>query len=64
MPREREGYRDMLADLREYFGPDHNLLTVKDVAKYCGIDPRTAAKRYDISKDGIMLVMLARKMCS
>lgn len=61
--REREGYRDVLADLKEYFGPDHNSLTAKDVARYCGIDSRTAAKRFSIPKDGIMMVILARRMC-
>lgn len=61
--RERDGYRDVLADLREYFGTEHNLLSAKDVAKYCGIDPRTAAKRYDIPKTGILMVNLARRMC-
>lgn len=61
--REREGYRDVLAALREYFGPDHNLLKASDVAKFCGCDPRTAVKRFDIPKGGIMLPILARRMC-
>lgn len=61
--REHEGYRDVVADLREYFGPDHNLLTAKEVAKYCGCDPRTARSRYDIPKTGILIVHLARRMC-
>lgn len=61
--RERDGYRDVVADLREYFGKDHNLLTAKEVAKYCGRDPRTIARLYDIPKNGILIVQLARRMC-
>lgn len=61
--RERDGHRDLLADLREYFGADHNLLTAKEVAKYCGKDPRTVAKIYNIPKTGIQMVLLARRMC-
>ena len=61
--REREGYREILADLREHFGPNHNLLTAKDVALYCGCDTRTAVKRYDIPKGGILMINLARRMC-
>lgn len=61
--RELEGYRDVLADLREYFGPDHNLLSAKDVARYCGCDPRTARDLYNIPKSGILMPILARRMC-
>lgn len=61
--RERDGHRDLLADLREYFGADHNLLTAKEVAKYCGKDPRTVTKLYNIPKAGIQMVLLARRMC-
>ena len=61
--RERDGYRDLVADLREYFGADHNLLTAKEVAKYCGCDPRTARSRYNIPKSGILIPILARRMC-
>ena len=61
--REREGYRELLADLREHFGTNHNLLTAKEVAQYCGCDARTAVKRFDIPKGGILMVNLARRMC-
>ncbi len=61
--RERDGYRDLVADLREYFGKDHNLLTAKEVARYCGRDVRTIKKNYSIPKTGITIPMLARQLC-
>lgn len=63
MAREHESYRDNLERLSEYFGPDHNLLTAKDVARYCGRDARTVANLYNISKGGITIPTLARRMC-
>ncbi len=63
MPRECEGYRENLEALRQYFGPNHNLLKPTDVARFCGCCPRTAVKRFDIPKGGIMLTILARRMC-
>jgi hypothetical protein len=61
--REHEAYRDNYASLLEYFGRDRQLLSIKDVAKYCGRDPRTVAKLYSIPKHGITMPTLARKMC-
>lgn len=61
--REAEGYREMVADLRAFFGENHNLLSPKDVAKYCGRDVRTIKKNYKIPKVGITIPMLARQMC-
>lgn len=63
MARELEGYRDCLEDLCDYFG-GKRLLYPADVAKYLGVDPRTAKARYDIPKDGIVLPMLARRMAA
>ena len=63
MPREHEAYRDNLESLIEYFGRNHNLLSAANVARYCGRDPRTVAKYYDIPKQGISIPTLARKMC-
>lgn len=45
MPREPEGYRDQLESLIRAF-PDRECLRICDVASYCGITPKTAAKRY------------------
>lgn len=63
MPREHEAYRDNLEALREYFLPKR-LVTVSDVAKYLGCDRQTAAKRFNISKNGITLETLARALCN
>lgn len=62
MARELEGYRDCLEDLKEFFG-GKGLLYAKDVARYMQTDTRTVVKRFDIPKDGITTVMLARRMC-
>lgn len=62
MPKEVEGYRDMLEDLLQYFG-GARLVYPAQVAKYLGVCSRTAAKRYDIPREGIALPILARRMC-
>lgn len=62
MPRELPDYRDNYEALREFF-PTRMLLTAKDVAAYCGIDQRTARRRYEIGRDGITIPSLARKLC-
>ena len=62
MPREKEGYRDNMEALLEYFG-DRRLLSIADVAKYCGRDRRFVIKRFGLDKNGIMLPVLARRMC-
>ena len=61
MPKEPEGYRDVVADLLEFFGGKRNL-SIKEVASYDGCDWCTAAKRYDISRQGININILARRM--
>lgn len=62
MPREKEGYRDILADLLEFFG-GKRVLTAADVSAYTGLCRRTAATRYGITKEGITVHALARKLC-
>lgn len=62
MPRELEGYRDVLEDLLNFFG-ERRLVYPKDVAAYLKVCPRTAKKRYDLPSEGIALPMLARRMC-
>ncbi len=63
MPREKAEYRDNYEALLERF-PDKMMLTAKDVADYCGRDPRTVRKLYGISREGITIPTLARRMCS
>lgn len=58
---EKSTYRDNLADLLDFFG-GRRLLTAVDVGKYLGIDRRTAARRYNIGKDGITAPTLARML--
>lgn len=61
MPREKEDYRDNLEELLRFTGGRH-IMTAKEVGAYCGIDQRTAARRYSISKTGIAVPTLARMM--
>lgn len=60
---EKSTYRDNLADLLDFFG-GRRLLTAVDVARYLGIDRRTAARRYNIGKDGITAPTLARMLAT
>ena len=62
MPREKEDYREILADLLEYSN-GKRLFTIKEAANYLGIKPETASKRYGITKNGIMAQSLARLLC-
>lgn len=57
--RDAEGYREALEDILRFMD-GKRLMTAKDVGKYLGIDPRTAAKRFGISKSGIFATDLAR----
>lgn len=60
--RELPEYRDNFEALKAHFG-GKMLLSCRDVAAYCGVDRRTAARRYDIDKGGITIPTLARRMC-
>lgn len=52
MSREREAYRDNLADILEFTGGRH-LLTIADVKKYTGMtDPRTVRRNFPINPAG------------
>lgn len=61
MPREKEAYRDTLADLIGFFN-GKRLLTVSDVARYAKVDRRTVQKRYSFSNGYISATMLAREL--
>ena len=45
MAREKEGYRDTLAELNRIF-PEKNLFSLPDVVRYTGLDRRTVMARY------------------
>ncbi len=59
--KERPEYRDNMEALIAFSG-GKMLLSATEVARYCGIDRRTAIKRYEIQKDGITIPTLARRM--
>lgn len=59
--REKATYRDNLEDLLAFTGGGR-LLNLSQVAKYLGIDRRTAEKRYQIGKEGITAPTLARML--
>lgn len=63
MMAEHKAYRLVLENLYQHFG--HGFITVAEIAKYEGCDPRTVRKRYDISKkvNGIDIAILATKKC-
>lgn len=61
MSREKPAYRDNVEALLRYSGGKH-LLTVSDVAAYCGRDRRTVIRKYDLRPGGITVETLARRM--
>lgn len=59
MSRERDGYRETLADILEFTG-NKRLLTLRDVKSYTGLaDDRTVKHRYPIKDGYIAATMLA-----
>lgn len=67
MAREKESYRDNLELLMQAF-PGKSALNQSEVARYLGIDRRTAGKKYSFSnkkkgcRSTISLAVLAREM--
>lgn len=59
MPREKQDFRPYLERLDEKF-PDKEIITQKECAAFLGLAPRTVKKRYQIGKDGISKIKLAR----
>lgn len=63
MSREKPLYRDNLQRLDVFF-PEKEMLRLYDVAHFCGIDPRTARKRFNFDKQRMILkTRLASEMC-
>lgn len=58
--RETETYRSVLADLLN--AKDERIWKQKEIAMYFGLDPRTVKKRYGVSRDGIEVHELARRV--
>lgn len=62
MAREREGYRDQLERICTAF-PEREMLTLKEVAHFCDVCPRTAKSWFSFNKSNmISIVTLAREM--
>ena len=59
--REKEAYRDILESLLGHF--NKHWVYATEVGGYCGMDYRTAKKRFKIPKEGIAIEKLARMMC-
>ena len=51
-----------MEDLLTFFN-GRRLLYQRDVAEYLGCCPRTAAKLYNIPREGITIPLLARRIC-
>lgn len=62
MSRESEYYRDNLERIIERF-PNRELLNVKDVCSYTGLNYRTAKKLFPFQKNYITAATLARCLC-
>lgn len=61
MSREKPLFRDNLERLDKVF-PDKELLRGVDVAKFLGIDPRTAKARFSFQKGYISKTKLASEL--
>lgn len=61
MPIEKEAYRDNVERLKSFF-PDKELLNMKEVSDFCGIDVRTVKKLLNINDKYISIASLARKL--
>ena len=59
--REKEDYRIILEQLLAAF--KKHWVYPKEVADYLGMDYRTAMKKFDITRKGISIEALARRMC-
>lgn len=62
---EAEGYREQLKDITEFFTTDigvKRILSATDVGRYLNINYKTAQTRYGITKSGITIIELARKL--
>lgn len=62
MGREKEGYRDTIAELNRMF-PEKGMLTKTDVAKFMGQSISTVRRKFKF-KDGMLSKPdLARQVC-
>lgn len=64
MGREKAGFRDTILLLNERF-PDHDLLTIEEVAQWCGMCRNTVKKRirFNDATKRVSKADLARQVC-
>lgn len=61
MALEKPSYRDNIERIKEFF-PDKELLNIKNVAEFCGLNRRTVLELFDFTKGYISVAKLAREM--
>lgn len=61
MSREKELYRKNLERLEEKF-PKQEIINIKEVANYCGIDQRTAKNLFSFNNNFISKVKFASEL--
>lgn len=61
MPLEKPSYRDNLERIKEVY-PNKEMLKVKDVQKFCGLNRETVKKLFDFKDGYISVAKLAREM--
>lgn len=61
MPREKEAYRDNIKRLKAAY-PDKELLNMREVSDFCGVDVRTVKRILNITDKYISIASLARKL--
>ena len=64
MPKEKDGYRDLLEVLNEKY-PDKELLDIGEVAAFCGLCRNTVRKyiRFNERTKKVSKTDLARQLC-
>lgn len=65
MSREKQGYRDTIAQLNEMF-PDKGMLSKTEAAKFLGVDRKTISRRgikFNEATGRITKADLARQVC-
>ena len=61
MALEKPAYRDNLKRIKAHY-PDKEMLKVKDVQRFCGLNRATVEKLFDFKDGYISVAKLAREM--
>lgn len=63
MGREKQGYRDTIAELNRMF-PEKGMIDKKDAARFMGRSVKTVQRRITFNKDGLLTKPdFARQVC-